>query len=136
MQYKQDILNAPDPELGDKEWSFIQDLRPFFPRLRRDGFEQTNHEIGRNLIRRGVIRLETDKPDCEAACTYVYFRTKKLATAFQIQRGPISVVVPPFAIVIMQPEWNRLKKFLNDTLTPKQYQALQTLDIKTQTFNI
>ena len=128
MKFLYADIHEPDTDLDLTDWSFHADLRNYFHDL------PSNNEIGDFLKKRKVIG-KNDTFDCESACTYVYFKTKRAAEAFLKRLNAMPEIrdvehVKEPTHVITSSEWKRLSKFLHKTLTEKQFKKLRALKIE------
>jgi hypothetical protein len=128
MRFTYEDIFEPDAKLELTDWSFHADLRNYFHDL------PSNNEIGELLKERKVIG-KNDTFDCESACTYVYFKSKRAVEAFLKRLNAMPEIhdvdhVKEKTHVITASEWERLSKFLHKTLTKKQFQKLRDLEIE------
>jgi hypothetical protein len=114
-------------------FSFSQDLRQFFPKTNGRG-KYGNNTIGDILKRRGVV-VKSNSMDTEYSCVYIEFRTEGAAKAFLKRLNALREVKnykepEPTHYTMTTASWTTLKKFLRKTLTAKQYEDLQNLDLE------
>lgn len=127
MRYTVNDIRHPDQTLGIKSFGFSDDLRNVFN-------IDSNNDIGTILEERGVAL--TGQLDTESACTWAYFKTENEAKAF-IKRLNQQPEVKAFrkptkeiCYVMTRKDYNKLRRFLNENLTKKQWKALHALDLK------
>jgi hypothetical protein len=136
FEFDPSFINEPSPKYEIMEWGFSQDLRQFFPETDGRG-KYGNNTIGDILKERGVAN-RLCSVDTEYSCTYVRFKTERAARAFLKRLNAMPEVKdyvaperPPEKGIYMSVEdWQQLKAFVKDNLTPDQYTKLQALDTK------
>ena len=79
MRFDFEHIRQPATQLGNTNWSFSQDLRPFFPTF------ELNREIGEELENRGVVDASTDSWSEDYSCINVDFTSEEATSAFLVR---------------------------------------------------
>ena len=127
MQFTPENLNSPSVEFDDPQWSFIADLREYFPDLK------CNYEIEELLKQRGVV-TEVDETDTESSCFYAYFKTPEEAFNFVSRLNTVPEIrdyVPTPQpdpsephVMMSKANWDRIRALVRENVSEEKRNAM------------